>query len=191
MPAHPLAGIHTPAAHHRAHFPGGLRPPRVPGGPRGGRRHHQPWASPGADFPECIQSAWGTVLADGEALTAPRVRAAAGAAIALRYHMAYEYGGARVNALPNGRAWRERVERLPEATRHLGVHFGHCVELNEHDAACVDMTAAKQLSFTGTADELRERLATMEAQGATEVMFGMMGADVPREMRAFAQLVGR
>ena len=71
------------------------------------------------------------------------------------------------------------------------MHFGHCVELNEHDAACVDMTAAKQLSFTGTAGELRERLATMEAQGATEVMFGMMGADVPRELRAFAQLVGR
>ncbi len=105
--------------------------------------------------------------------------------------MAYEYGGERVDALPNGRAWRERIERLPAATRHLAVHFGHCVELNEHDTACVDMTAAKQLSFTGTAGELRERLATMEAQGATEVMFGMMGADVPRELRAFAQLVGR
>jgi hypothetical protein len=42
------------------------------------------------------------------------------------------------------------------------------------------MAAAKQLSFTGTAGELHERLATMEAQGATEVMFGMMGTDVPR-----------
>jgi 5,10-methylenetetrahydromethanopterin reductase len=150
-----------------------------------------PVRPPGADFPECIQSAWGTVLADGEDLTVPRVRAAAGAAIALRYHMAYAYGGMRVDTLPNGRAWRERIERLPDATRHLAVHYGHCVELNEHDAACIDMTAAKQLSFTGTAEELRERLATMEAQGVTEVMFGIMGADVPREMRAFAQLVGR
>ena len=70
------------------------------------------------------------------------------------------------------------------------MHFGHCVELNEHDAACIDMTAAKQLSFTGTAGELRERLAIMEAQGATEMMFGTMGADVPRELRA-AQLLGR
>ena len=52
-----------------------------------------PGRPPGTDFPECIQSAWGTVLADGEALTAPRVRAAAGAAVALRYHLAYEYGG--------------------------------------------------------------------------------------------------
>jgi hypothetical protein len=31
----------------------------------------------------------------------------------------------------------------------------------------------------------------MEAQGATEVMFGTMGTDVPRELRDFAQLVGR
>jgi hypothetical protein len=43
----------------------------------------------------------------------------------------------------------------------------------------------------GTSGELRERLATMASQGATEVMFGVMGADVPRELRAFAQLVGR
>jgi 5,10-methylenetetrahydromethanopterin reductase len=150
-----------------------------------------PGRPPGADFPEYIQSVWGTVLAEGEDLISPRVHAAAGAAVALRYHLAYEYEGERVDALPNGRAWRESIERLPEATRHLGVHFGHCVELNEHDAACIDMTAAKQLSFTGTEDELRERLATMEAQGVTEVMFGVMGADVSRELRAFAQLVRR
>jgi 5,10-methylenetetrahydromethanopterin reductase len=122
---------------------------------------------------------------------APPVRAAAGTAVALRYHMAYEYGGERVDVLPNGRAWRESIERLPVAIRHLAVHFGHCVVLNEHDAAVVDMAAAKQLSFTGTAGELRQHLATMEAQGATEVMFGIMSADVPRELRAFAQLVGR
>src|SRR4029453_6360960 len=132
----------------------------------------------GTDFPECIQSAWGTVLADGEDLTAPRVRAAAGAAIALRYHMAYEYGGMRVDALPNGRAWRERIERLPAAPRPLAGHLCPFVALNQ-DEACVDMTAAKQLSFTGTAGELRERLSTMEAQGVTEVVFGVMGGDVP------------
>jgi 5,10-methylenetetrahydromethanopterin reductase len=147
-----------------------------------------PGRPPGTDFPECIQSVWGTVLADGETLTAARVRAAAGAAVALRYHLAYEFGGEGVDALPNGRAWRERIEGLPKTTRHLALHFGHCVELNEHDAAWIDMIAAKQLSFTGTADELRERIATMEAQGVTEVMFGVMSADVPRELRAFAQL---
>src|SRR2546421_7396843 len=126
------------------------RPIRVPivlaaSGPRGYQVAREvadgiitPGRPPGADFPECIQSAWGTVLTDGEALTASRVRAAVGAAIAMRYRMAYEYGGERVDALPNGRAWRERIERLPAATRHLAVHCGHCVELNELDAACID-----------------------------------------------------
>jgi hypothetical protein len=70
-----------------------------------------PGRPPGADFPECIQSAWGTVLADGEDLTSPRVRAAAGAAVAIRYHMAYEYGGECVDTLPNGRAWRQSMDR--------------------------------------------------------------------------------
>jgi len=84
------------------------RPIRVPivlaaSGPRGYQVAREvaygiinPVRPPGADFPEYIQSAWGTVLAEGEDLTAPRVRAAAGAAIALRYHMAYEYGRAHL-----------------------------------------------------------------------------------------------
>jgi 5,10-methylenetetrahydromethanopterin reductase len=146
---------------------------------------------PAPDFPECVLLTFGTVLDEGEALDSPRVRDAAGGAVAVAYHFAYEYGREAVDELPNGRAWRESIERLPEATRHLAVHYGHCVELNEHDAAFVDMTAAKRLSFTGTEAELRDRLARMEAEGATEVMIGTMGSDVPRELRAFATLLGR
>jgi alkanesulfonate monooxygenase SsuD/methylene tetrahydromethanopterin reductase-like flavin-dependent oxidoreductase (luciferase family) len=81
----------------------------------------------------------------------------------------------------------EHTHRVQLGTAVLIPSLRHVVT---QAAACVDMTA-KQLSFTGTASELRERLATMEAQGATEGMFGTMGADVPRELRAFAQLVGR
>jgi hypothetical protein len=62
--------------------------------------------------------------------------------------------------LPNGRAWRERIDQLPEETRHLAVHFGHCVELNAHDARFVDM-AGKRLSFMGMETELRDRLAEL------------------------------
>ena len=79
-----------------------------------------PGRPPGTDFPECIQSVWGTVLADGEALTAPRVLALPAVRRSPCAHLAYEHGGERVDALPNGRAWRERIERLPEVTRHLG-----------------------------------------------------------------------
>jgi 5,10-methylenetetrahydromethanopterin reductase len=146
---------------------------------------------PASDFDECVLLTFGTVLDEGEELDSPRVRDAAGGAVAAAYHFRYEYGREAVDALPGGRAWRESVERIPEAIRHLAVHFGHCVELNEHDARFVDMSAAKQLSFTGTESELRERLATLEAQGATEIMFGTMGKDVPRELRAFARLLDR
>jgi len=50
-----------------------------------------------------------------------------------------------------------RVAADAAAARHVAVHVGHCVELNEHAAACIDMTAAKQLSFT---DRLQEAYAS-------------------------------
>jgi 5,10-methylenetetrahydromethanopterin reductase len=146
-------------------------------------------APPG--FTDCVVEAHGTVLDDGEALDSPRVRGAAGTAVAMAYHLAYESRREGVDALPNGRAWRDSIERIPAATRHLAIHFGHGVEMNAHDAAYVDMSAAKRLSFTGTAFELRDRLAQAETRGATEVLFAPKGADVPRELRAFAALLGR
>ena len=117
------------------------------------------------------------------------MRAAAGAGVALVYHTTYEARGAAVDALPNGRAWRESIERIPEETRHLALHFGHGIEMNEHDRAHVPMTAAKRLTFTGTPSELRARLADLEARGATEIVFGVRGPDIPRELRAFAALM--
>ena len=94
-----------------------------------------------------------------------------------------------VDALPNGRAWRESIEHIPEETRHLALHFGHGIEMNEHDRAHVPMTDAKRLTFTGTPSELRARLADLEARGATEIVFGSAGPDMPRELRAFAALM--
>ena len=70
------------------------------------------------------------------------------------------------------------------------MHRGHTIDMpNGHDALC-DLSIAKQVSFTGTPDELRERLAKLEAAGATEMIFGTSGVDVPREMRAYAKVAG-
>ena len=52
---------------------------------------------------------------------------------------------------------------------------------NGHDAP-VDVSAAKQRTFTGTREELRERLAQLEARGATGIIFGTSGYDVEREV---------
>ena len=38
--------------------------------------------------------------------------------------------------------------------------------------------------------ELRERLAKLEAGGATGVIFGTTGYDVERELRAYAEVAG-
>lgn len=54
----------------------------------------------------------------------------------------------------------------------------------------VDVSMARQMTFTGTRDELRARLDAFEAAGATGVIFGTSGADVERELHAFAEVAG-
>jgi hypothetical protein len=46
------------------------------------------------------------------------------------------------------------------------------------------------MTFTGTREELRERVAKFEAAGATGIIFGTSGYDVERELRAYAEVAG-
>ena len=46
------------------------------------------------------------------------------------------------------------------------------------------------MTFTGTREELRERLVQLEARGATGIIFGTSGYDVERELRAYAEVGG-
>lgn len=146
---------------------------------------------PEPGFKTCAVLNFGTVLDEGEDVTSPRVKDAAGAAMAVRYHSMYENDPDSVRSLPNGGAWRESVEQVPAEIRHLEVHQGHCVDLsNHHDSQHLDMTKIKEMSFTGTPDELRARMDAMEAAGATEIMYGSMGSDPARELRKFAEVAG-
>jgi 5,10-methylenetetrahydromethanopterin reductase len=84
----------------------------------------------------------------------------------------------------------ESVERVPEHVRHLSVHRGHNLEIvNGHDEL-VDTGLAMRMTFSGTRDVLRARLDELEAEGASGVIFGTSGADVERELRAFAEVAG-
>ena len=58
---------------------------------------------------------------------------------------------------------------------------------NSYDAL-VDVSAGKQMTFTGTREMLRKRLARLEASGATGIIFGTSGYDVERELRAYAEV---
>src|SRR6185312_454769 len=78
----------------------------------------------------------------------------------LAYHHRYTTDPESVKALPNGEAWLASVERAGENVRHLSVHRGHNLDVSNGHDALVDVSAAKQMTFTGTRDELRERLAS-------------------------------
>ena len=137
--------------------------------------------------------AFGTVLADGESVNDERVLDAAGHGLAVAYHAMYERGGAAsVDALPGGAAWRAGVEAVPEATRHLATHEGHLVALTDRDRAALAEGAGllTALSFTGSAGELRDKVAGLEAAGATELAYQPAGPDIPGELERMIDAIG-
>jgi 5,10-methylenetetrahydromethanopterin reductase len=145
---------------------------------------------PAEGFETCLVSANGTVLDDGEDVTSPRASTALKPIIALAYHHRFTSDPDSVKALPNGEAWLASVERVDEDVRHLSVHRGHNLDVSNGHDALVDVSNAKQMTFTGTREALRERLAQFEARGATGVIFGTSGYDVERELRAYAEVAG-
>jgi 5,10-methylenetetrahydromethanopterin reductase len=139
-------------------------------------------------FDPCIFGTAGTVLQPGESLTSPRVFDALGPAIALNYHFAYEIGGAEaVDELPRGKEWRESLETVDVAERHLAVHEGHGVAPNPRELPFLEPGLA-QFTTTGTPDELRARFAELQAAGITELCYAPMGSRIPDELRAMARV---
>lgn len=132
---------------------------------------------------------WGTVLDDGEPTGSEHARAAGGPGWALAYHGAYEFGGpAAVLALPGGAEWLAVVDAAPEARRHLTLHRGHCVALNEADGAAWDTGAhamLREVTLSGTREEIRRRVGELAEAGVTEVVFQPCGADTRRELERF------
>jgi 5,10-methylenetetrahydromethanopterin reductase len=137
--------------------------------------------------------AFGTVLGDNEQLSDDRVMDAAGHALAVVYHGAYERGGAdAVDRLPGGTSWREAVETMSPERRHLMVHEGHLSRITDRDRAAVQagIDLLPQLSFTGTASELRDRAARLQEGGVTELAYQPAGDDIPGELKRFIAAVG-
>ena len=141
-------------------------------------------------FQTCLVSTNGTVLEDGEDVTSPRAATALRPIIALAYHHRWTTDPESVKGLPNGEAWLASVERVEESVRHLSVHRGHNLDVSNGHDRLVDVSAAKQMTFTGTREELRERLARLVAGGATGIIFGTSGYDVVRDLRAYAEVAG-
>ncbi len=132
---------------------------------------------------------WGTVLNKDEDPRSERVRAAAGPGLALAFHAAYEVN-IPLSDLAGGEQWQTVVNRTPPRERHLAVHEQHCVGLNEADRAAWDAGAhalLEHLTVSGSADQVRQRLADLSAQGVTELVYQPCGPDIRRELEAFMQ----
>jgi 5,10-methylenetetrahydromethanopterin reductase len=146
--------------------------------------------APSHGFDTCLVSTNGTVLDDGEEVTSARATAAVKPLVALAYHFKYTNDPASVDAMSNGKAWRESLETVEENVRHLSLHRGHTLDVSNGHDHLVGVGAAKEMTFTGTREELRERMAQLEAAGATGIIFGTSGMDVERELRAYAEVAG-
>jgi 5,10-methylenetetrahydromethanopterin reductase len=76
--------------------------------------------------------------------------------------------------------------------RHLMVHEGHLSRITDRDRAAVQagIDLLPQLSFTGTASELRDRAARLQEGGVTELAYQPAGDDIPGELKRFIAAVG-
>jgi 5,10-methylenetetrahydromethanopterin reductase len=140
---------------------------------------------PMGGFAWSIALAFGTVLEDGEDPGAERPLAAAGHAAALRLHYGAEYGILDTLLPEQGRQWLSTYDAVPAERRHLAMHYGHVVLVNEHDHSYVTGALLTHFGLALSAAGWRERLAQLEAGGATEVAYQPAGPDIARELEAF------
>jgi 5,10-methylenetetrahydromethanopterin reductase len=133
---------------------------------------------------------FGTVLSEGEDLRSNRVIDAAGHAIAVLFHSVYERGGRdAVGQLPGGEAWADAIEAFPERERHLSTHEGHLVRLAPFEEHAVAQAAdlIPGMSFSGTREQIRKKIASLEEVGVTELAYQPAGSDIEGELRRMAE----
>jgi 5,10-methylenetetrahydromethanopterin reductase len=125
---------------------------------------------------------FGTLLEEGEDVRSERVLSSSGHGLAVVFHAMYERGGAdAVTALPGGREWVAAIEATATAERHLVTHEGHLVRLTAVDEEAVGLAAEllPQFTFSGSAAQLRDRVAEYEAGGVTEPSISRRAMTLP------------
>ncbi|HTK62228.1 MAG TPA: LLM class flavin-dependent oxidoreductase [Pseudonocardia sp.] len=129
---------------------------------------------------------FGTVLEEGEDPGSERAIAAAGHAASVMLHWAVEFD--QLDMVPGGDKWAAAYDALPDGERHLALHDGHLIAVNDRDRPFVtgEVLAAGGLALSP--EGWRERLAQLEQDGATAVAYQPAGPDIPRELEAFAEV---
>ena len=145
-----------------------------------------PTPVPGFDWSAAL--CFGTVLEDGEDPGSERSIAAAGHALPVFLHFAVEHGLLDELLPDNGREWAAAYEAIPAERRHLEMHRGHLVDMNDVDRPFIDGAALAANGLALDRAGWRDRLAQLEEQGATELAYQPAGPDIPRELEAMAEV---
>lgn len=139
---------------------------------------------PGFDWSAVLT--FGTVLDEGEDPGSERSLAAAGHAAGVLLHFAAEFD--QLDLIPGGREWAAAYDAVPREHRHLAMHDGHLVAINERDRPFVTGELLDSLGMALGPAGWRDKLAQLEEGGATEVVFQPAGQDIPRELEAFTAM---
>jgi len=141
-------------------------------------------AEPQPGFTTQVILKMGTVLDPGESCGSERVMEAAGHGVSVYYHF-FDENGLGVETLPNGDKWKAAYADVPKDVRHLAVHDLHMIALNERDKLIITGDIIEAMGGAYSPAQLRETLAALEEQGATEVAYQAAGSDIPRELDRF------
>jgi 5,10-methylenetetrahydromethanopterin reductase len=176
----PIQMLHTP----------GFAPPRpleVPfliaaGGPKGIAVAREvgdgvAGAMPIGGFAWSVAFAFGTVLAEGEEADAKRPLAAAGHGASLMLHYGAEYGLLDTLLPEQGHQWLSAYEEVPTESRHLAMHYGHLVLVNERNRPYVAGALLTQLGLARSAAGWQERRAGFGATRTEIEAYAAQGYD--------------
>jgi 5,10-methylenetetrahydromethanopterin reductase len=135
------------------------------------------WHNVGRDASTCYASLFvaGCVLADGEAYDSDRAVAQAGPQVAARLHVPMD-GPPRplMPGLPEAElaSYREVYESYePSDARYLSLHRGHMMFVRPEEREFITADAVRERTFTGTVEELAERVRTLRNAGYGQVVF--------------------
>ena len=144
-------------------------------------------ATPIPGFKWSIALTLGTVLRDGEDPGSARVLAAAGHAAPVLFHFALE--NKRLDMVDRGEEWAQVYQSVPAPRRHLALHDQHLIAINERDRPFITGERLVKQGLALSRAGWRERVAQLEAAGATEIAYQPAGPEIASELEAFASAV--
>ncbi len=118
----------------------------------------------------------GCVLRNGEAYDSPRAKAQAGPAVAMIIHNMVEMSERGDLGITTDNDFGEAVAAYrrfydsyePKDARYLALHSGHLLFLKPEEEPLITGDMIRDLTFTATAPELRERIRALQDMGYTQ-----------------------